>query len=215
MEDGRIVGVKHFTYLVVADSAGVHSIRDVSVAFLDLDSHRYGELRAAPVDVVAGENATTIAQRAAPPGLLSDSHKPLLPAPEWPDQRLGLLLLGAPLLAVVMRGRPGFLKRRRKAAPTLLPSLTTLHRQFRTTLERLMGTEDVPEGDGLSDALRAAGIDQVVAAHAARVRDRLRNAIYGPGRRNDSADLTAETLAVLRVLTGEPSGPEASGRGSS
>jgi uncharacterized protein (DUF58 family) len=207
MEDGRIVGTKRFTYLVVPDSAGVHPIRDVSLSYLDLDTKRYAELRGASVDITAAElrDATTgsVVKRAEPPPLLAGDDEPAVPPTGWPPLVLVLLIAGPPALAFAVRGALRLLVHRRKAPPRPKPSLQGLHHDFRGALERLVPAAILREGDQLADALRAAGVDHAVAAHAARVRDRLRHAVYGPGGPSDAEELTAETQEVLRALTGE------------
>ena len=210
MEDGRIVGTKRFTYLVVPDSAGVHPIRDVTLPYLDLETRRYAELRAASVDITAAEarDATTgtAVVRAEPPPLIDAVDLPMIPPGGWSPVVIGLLLLGAPLAALAVRGGMRLLAFRRKDPPPPRRSLQGLHQDFRDTLERLVPAAGLREGDQLADALRAAGVDHAVAAHAARVRDRLRHAVFGPGGPSDPDELTAETQEVLRALTGETSG---------
>jgi hypothetical protein len=183
----------------------VHSIREVSLPYLDLDTRRYGELRAASVDIVAGEGSgSAVALRAEPPPLITTPDRPAVPPLGWPPGVLLLVGLGAPLGAAAARGRSLLRVFRRRPPPPATRSLASLHRDFRVALRRLVPTAELREGDQLADALRAAGIDPVVAAHATRVRDRLRHAIYGPRGPSDAAELTAETRAVLRALTGEP-----------
>jgi hypothetical protein len=208
LENGRIVGTKRFTYLLVPDSAGVHSIRDVRLPYFNLDTHRYAELRAASVDVVAGEGsgeASRVAARAEPPPLLIAEGRPTVPPFGWPLGVLLLVGLGAPLgAAAAARGRGLLGIFRRRPPPPTTRSLHGLHREFRAALRRLVPTAELREGDQLADALRAAGIDPALAAHAARVRDRLRRAIYGPRGPSDADELAAETQEVLRALTGDP-----------
>jgi hypothetical protein len=62
------------------------------------------------------------------------------------------------------------------------------------------------DGDGLAQALRAAGVESAVADHVKRLRDRLRAARYGPRGLGDAAELGAEIEQVLRVLGAERSG---------
>jgi hypothetical protein len=62
------------------------------------------------------------------------------------------------------------------------------------------------DGDGLAQALRAAGVDSAVADHVKRLRDRLRAARYGPRGLGDAAELGAEIEQVLRVLGADKSG---------
>ena len=205
MDNGRIVGSKRFTYLVVPDSAGVHSIRDVRVPYLDLDTRRYGELRAASVDIVAGEGAagTPSAAAADIPPIAAVARQPLIPPQGWPAPVLLAIALGAPLLALALRGNAWMRVFRRRPAPPVARSLEELNQAFRSTLDRLVPTAGLRDGDQLADALRAAGIDHAVASHAARIRDRLRHAVYGPGGPGDVEELTAETAEVLRALTGD------------
>jgi hypothetical protein len=207
MENGRIIGTKRFNYLLVPDSAGVHSIRDVRVPYFDLDTRRFAELRSASVDVVAGEGrgagGAPARTRADPPPLVTDARRPVVPPMGWPPALLTLVAVGAPLGALATRA--GWLRRwlRGRKPPPGPRSLPALHQDFRLALERLVPSAGLRDGDQLADALRAAGIDHAVAAHAARVRDRLRHALYGPGGASDPEELTAETQAVLRALTGE------------
>jgi hypothetical protein len=207
MEDGRIVGSKRFTYLVVPDSAGVHSIRDVRVPYLDLDTRRYGELRAASVDIVAREGAAGAPSGTAAdvPPLATIARQPLIPPQGWPAPALFGVALGAPLLAFALRGNAWLRVFRRRPTPPVARSLQELNQAFRSTLDRLVPTAGLRDGDQLADALRAAGIDHAVAAHAARIRDRLRHAVYGPGGPSDATELAAETAEILRALTGDPS----------
>ncbi len=205
LENGRIAGTKRFTYLVVPDSAGVHAIRDVSVPYLDLDTRRYGELRAAAVDVVAGEvggGGAPVAARPEPPALLEAGGDPLIPAFGLPPALLLGVVLGFPLIALALRGKAVARLVRRRPAATALRSLTDVHREFRLALERLVPQERAREGNELTEALRAAGVEATAAAHAAKIRDRLRQSMYGPGHPADDAELIAETQEILRALTG-------------
>jgi hypothetical protein len=207
MDNGRIIGTKRFTYLVVPDSAGVHPIRDVSVPYLDLETRRYAELRAASVDITASERrdagAGSVVTRAEPPPLLTGTEAPDLSPDAWPPIALIILAIAPPVLSLLIRGALRLRDVRRKSPVPAARSLQGLHQDFRAALERLVPTAGLREGDQLADALRAAGVDHAVASHAARVRDRLRHAVYGPGGPSDQDELTAETQEVLRALTGE------------
>ena len=73
--------------------------------------------------------------------------------------------------------------------------------RFRRLLETLVPEAAHREGMPLEEALRAAGLEDSLAAHAARLRDRLTNAVYGPDGASDSDELVAEVEEVLGVLT--------------
>jgi len=81
-------------------------------------------------------------------------------------------------------------------------TLDRLDREFRSKLGRLVPGTEAREGDGLPDALRAAGVEASLAMHASRVRDRLRGAVYGRDGASDPEELAAEVHEVLRALPG-------------
>jgi tetratricopeptide (TPR) repeat protein len=89
--------------------------------------------------------------------------------------------------------------------------LDSLDRRFRRELERLVPRAPLRDGDALADALRAAGIEAPLASHVARVRDRLRQALYGRDGSADAQELRAEVQEVLRALLGEQAGASRSG----
>ena len=204
-DNGQIVGSKQFRYLLVPDSAGVHAIRNVRVSYFDLEARRYATLRAAPVEVVAGESAA----RPAAPGMklpLLASGGPGIGAYPIPRSWLVIAMALGPLVALLVRLAPRLRRLFRRRTPPGPESLDSAHRRFRVVLERLVPAAALREGDQLDDALRAAGVEPAVATHAARVRDRLRHAVYGPGGASDPEELTAETNEVVKALVGETVG---------
>jgi len=209
LENGQIVGSKQFRYLLVPDSAGVHTIRNVRAAYFDLDAQRYATLRAAPVEIVAGETSIAPAAQLAVLPLLD--RGPDIGARPVPARWLVLALTLGPVAALLARLMPRLRKLVRRRAPPAPESLASAHRRFRVVLERLVPAAALREGDQLDAALRAAGIDQAVAAHATRVRDRLRHAVYGPGGASDPDELTAETNEVVKALIGGSGGNGGSG----
>jgi tetratricopeptide (TPR) repeat protein len=83
--------------------------------------------------------------------------------------------------------------------------LGRLEREFLGVLASYVSDPFARDGDGLAQALRAAGVDSAVADHVKRLRDRLRAARYGPRGSGDVAELGAEIEQVLRVLGAEGS----------
>lgn len=129
--------------------------------------------------------------------------RPLVPPVGLPPGLLLTLLLLPPVAVLGVRSRRYLRYVWRRAPPPVSRTLEHLHRDFRAALERLVPASGLREGDQLTDALRAAGVEQAVAAHAARIRDRLRHAVYGPGGPGDADELAAETQEILKALTGE------------
>jgi hypothetical protein len=141
---------------------------------------------------------------------------PLLPGrEELPADRLSrrigwegwiAILLVPPLIALLAlrRGRraPEPEPAEGQAAPGLTP-LGRLEREFLAVLASHVSDPFARDGDGLAQALRAAGVDSAVADHVKRLRDRLRAARYGPRGLGDAAELGAEIEQVLRVLGAE------------
>jgi hypothetical protein len=208
-EGGKLGGTKTFNYLAVADSVGAYGIPATAYAYYDTERRRYVELRTDPVAIVVAGGA---------PGgaLLRGARPPLIHAPGRPIVRrhltaipglawaLGFLL--APLVAGLLRTIPRLrlrlsARRARLRAPRGDP-LSRLERQFTGVLGSLVAHAHLRDAEELADALRAAGIEAPVASHAARVRDRLQWALYGPADTTDPDELTAEVQEVLRALLG-------------
>ena len=200
---GRIAGSKTFRFLAVPDSAGSFVLPDVRYDYFDVAAGRYQVAAAAPRVLAVAPGGEPRAARALPP-LLPRRGEP------WAD-RLGRRLGLAGWLAVVLLPPLGvWLARRRRPAPARAPpdaaaarqvtELGRLERDFLTVLASHVPDAFARDGDGLAQALRAAGIDTAVADHVKRLRDRLRAVRYGPRGLGDAAELAAEIEQVLRVL---------------
>jgi len=211
---GRIAGSKTFHFLAVPDSAGNFRLPEVQYPYFNATTGRSETATSSLQALAVAPGAEPRAARVLPP---------LLPARgELPSERLGqrlgwegwlLVLLVPPLIALLAR------RRRRQlgtpviattAAPELTP-LGRLEREFLAVLASHVSDPFARDGDGLAQALRAAGVESAVADHVKRLRDRLRAARYGPRGLGDEAELAAEIQQVLRVL-GADGSPGGTGR---
>lgn len=210
--DGLVGGTKRFAYLVVADSAGTHPLPGLVYPYFDPVRRRYLTASAAGLQLVAPPGTVAAAPRALPPPLMERG------APDL-TQRLARLatwvwwavLAVPPLVVLVVAGLRRLRDRRRRAPPRRLLAvhpLEAVDRELRDTLARLVGPASTAEGPPLAAALRAAGVDPQLAAHVVRVRERLRQAVFGPAGASDPEELTAEVREVLRALAGEAGGAE-------
>ena len=207
---GRIAGSKTFRFLAVPDSAGSFVLPDVRYDYFDVVAGRYQTAVAAPRVLAVAVGAEPRAARALP-SLLPRRDEP------WAD-RVGRGLGLAGWLAVALLPPLGVgLARRRRRPPASVPApdaagardvtqLGRLEHEFLAVLGSHVPDAFARDGDGLAQALRAAGVDSAVADHVKRLRDRLRAARYGPRGLGDAAELAAEIEQVLRVL-GAESGP--------
>jgi hypothetical protein len=208
-EAGRIAGTKTFHFLAVPDSSGNFVLPEVRYPYFDATAGRY-EVVTAPARALAiAPGAEPRAARVLPPLLpargeqLADRLSGQLEWRGW----LALLLV-PPLIAWAAS------RRRRRRVPAIaaatpglaLTPLGRLEREFLAVLSSHVPDPFARDGDGLAQALRAAGVDSAVADHVKRLRDRLRAARYGPRGLGDSAELAAEIEQVLRVLGAERSG---------
>jgi SH3 domain-containing protein/oxygen tolerance protein BatD len=208
---GRIAGSKTFRFLAVPDSAGGFVLPDVRYDYFDVAAGRYQSAVAAPRVLAVAPGAEPRAARALPP-LLPGRDEP------WADrlgQRLGVpgwlaVALLPPLIVWVTRRRRGGGggAGRDAAAAGNAPAhavsrLGGLEHEFLSVLASHVPDAFARDGDGLAQALRAAGVDSAVADHVKRLRDRLRAARYGPRGLGDAAELAAEIQQVLRVLGAE------------
>jgi hypothetical protein len=205
---GRIAGSKTFRFLAVPDSAGGFVLPDVRYDYFDVAAGRYQAAVAAPRVLAVAPGAEPRAARALPP-LLPRGDEP------WPD-RVGQSL-GVPGWLVVVLLPPlvvWLTRRRRRTVPEAAPAgdaatahevsrLGGLEHEFLSVLASHVPDAFARDGDGLAQALRAAGVDSAVADHVKRLRDRLRAARYGPRGLGDAAELAAEIQQVLRVLGAE------------
>lgn len=205
----RIGGTRVFRYLVVAESSGTHRVPPLRYRYFSTAARAVVTLDAPAVELVTpGARGVQRARRAWAPPLLpsSGARGPLarrLVVAFWPWGWL-LVTLVPPLVAVGARvRRPRARPRPQRGPQGDAPALEGLQREFRRVLEALVPDQALREGDRLADALRAAGVEEPVAAHAARVRDRLRRAVFGPGGAPDTGELVAEVQEMLGVLFGE------------
>ncbi|MDH5644191.1 MAG: BatD family protein, partial [Gemmatimonadota bacterium] len=204
---GLIGGSKTFSYLVAPDSVGAYLIPQASYHYFDVERLRYRTDRAEPVRLLAN------AVRSA--GLAEFTPLPLLvPASRagWqhrirslgPSTLVASILL-VPLLAITwVFARGLFAGERPKRKQKSLKGFDRAAQDFHQKLQVLVRQETLREGDGLVAALRAAGVEAPVALHAARVRDRLRMARYGPPDATDIQELAAEVAAVIEALPPTP-----------
>ncbi|NIM48320.1 MAG: hypothetical protein GTN62_01610 [Gemmatimonadales bacterium] len=208
-EQGLLGGAKAFHYLVVADSAGTHRVPAPSYVYFDVETRQYVELRAAAIEFVTPSGTGSVAAVQTVPPLMTSTRRALAASlaaalPVW--ARI-LILAFPPLVAFAIRHPPRRLwpgrerMRRAPEGPGTSP-LARLEREFQELLERLVPDAHMKGGDELANALRAAGIEAPLAAHASRVRDRLRQAVYGPGGSTDPDELAAEVHEVLPALLG-------------
>ncbi len=206
MENGLIGGTKTFTYLVAPESTGTYVVPPPTYTYFDLDSGRYAQATTPQVQLVARAVRPSSSSDLRPPALLARRGVSPLDSVAT-NTRLWIfgLILGLPPVLAGMVPVAARIRRRRKPVAKSRetdPTLETLEREFRAKLEQIIPGLHSREGDGLPDALRAAGVEAPVAAHAWRVRDRLRHAVYGPGGASDPLELAAEVHEVLRALPG-------------
>ncbi len=209
-----ISGTKSFRYLVVPDSSGTHRITDVSYAYYDLTSDRYRILRVPELSLTVDAASSSRGERRSATRVLLPSGNNLslqrlfatLPTWSW----LLFLILppaGALTFLAVRKYHSGTQRERQSSTD----KLACLEKSFRDVLRDLVGTAERADSKTLAAALRAAGIEAPIAAHAARVRERLWLANYGPESGTDPEELSAEVAEVLRALPGETVGYAARG----
>lgn len=202
-EGAEVAGVKHFNYMVVADSAGTHRIQSLTYPYFDLATSTYEELTLEPVDIVIeggsmvrGESASRLIPLAEPAGRFSVQR--LIGAFPWPVW----LMLGVlpPLLIALSRLMPRIPQTRGSGLERASSDLNRAERGFRDALTVLVPGADSLDGRSLGSALRAAGVEEPVAQHAVKMRNRLWQATYGPHGEIDPEELAAEVDEVLRAL---------------
>src|SRR5438876_466240 len=204
---GRIAGSKTFHFLGVPDSSGNFVLPEVRYPYFDATAARYAIATAAPRALAVAPGAEPRAARVLPPLLPARGEL----AADSLSRRLGwqgwlALLLVPPLIAWLARHR--WRRAPATAAVAADPRLTPLgrlEREFLAVLASYVSDPFARDGDGLAQALRAAGVDSAVADHVKRLRDRLRAARYGPRGLGDAAELAEEIEQVLRVLGAEGS----------
>ncbi len=196
-EDGRVGGTKVFDYLVVADSAGTHRVPAARYVYFDVGRETYVTLTAAPVEFVTPSGSGGVAPVQSVPPLIAAPSRSLATLADRLAWWMWLLAVLLPPLAVGTARYVVVWSRRTRGVPrkTAAPPGVTLHQlefEFRNVLEGLVPLARVRASDDLADALRAAGVEAPLAAHAARVRDRLRQVLYGPEGSTDPEELTLE-----------------------
>lgn len=201
-EAGRIAGSKTFHFLAVPDSSGNFVLPEVRYPYFDPTQGRYEVARAAPRALAVAPGAEPRAARALPPLLtsLGEGQADRLSRRFGWQGWLATLLL-PPAVALLAR-------RRSRGGPTTAETpilrggthLSRLEREFLAVLASYVSDPFARDGDGLAQALRAAGVESAVADHVKRLRDRLRAARYGPRGSGDAAELGAEVEQVLHVL---------------
>jgi len=199
---GRIAGSKTFHFLAVPDSSGSFVLPEVRYPYFNATSGRYETATAPPRALVVAPGAEPRAARVLPPLLPARGDLPVdRLTGQFGWQGWVALLLVPPLVALVARRR----RRRAPAAAVVTPAagltpLGKLEREFLAVLSSHVSDPFARDGDGLAQALRAAGVDSAVADHVKRLRDRLRAARYGPRGLGDATELGAELEQVLHVL---------------
>ncbi len=197
---GRVAGTKTFRSLVVPDSAGTFLLPEVRYPYFDPAARAYRVIDVPPRSLIVAPGAEPRATRALPALLASAGSA-------WAERAAGamnpwgwLAVAGLPPLAVWWRHR----RRRLPSSPAPraieLTRLGRLEHEFATLVTAHVPDAATRDGESLSRALRAAGIDRAVADHVSRLRERLRAARYGPRGAGDPLELAAEVDQVLRAL---------------
>ena len=207
-ERGIVGGSKAYEYLVVADSAGTHRLPPVRYTYFDTERGRYIDIIGTELHFVSppAAGSSTGPVRAAQPLMVGGR----VHLTAWLSSRgswwLWAVVLLTPPLSVALGRRRGRRSRRtgpRRARPrAAISPLEELDATYTRVLARLAPHTESLSGAGLADALRAARVDASLAAHAARVRERLRQARYGPEGGTDADELAAEVQEVLKALSG-------------
>jgi BatD DUF11 like domain len=200
---GVVAGTKTFTYVLVADSVGSFRIPPARFPHFDLEARRYREARSEPFSLVS----RLVRERSEGTVLLSNLMRARGPnAVTSFIEKIGVLgwiaiLLIPPLVTVIVRVAHAWPRRSPVTEELRVPAgMDRLEADFRTALAQLVPDASLRDNHRLAAALQAAGVEQPVAAHAARMRDRLQQAIYGPHGATDPAELTAEALELLKML---------------
>jgi hypothetical protein len=202
--DDGIWGTKTFRYLIVPDSYGDHLIAAPTYQYFDLEELDYVTLTSPALELVTEASSQPFTQVPLRdlPRLMEDAGgvtaDRLLHG--WsPFTWLALVTL-LPLIVVAARISS---RLRLRAVPRErhdVGAMDRLEQRFKTAVDALVVDPQRFDGPGLTAALRAAGVEQPIAAHAARVRERLWQARYGPEGEMDPNELSAELAEVIRAL---------------
>lgn len=197
---GRVAGTKTFRSLIVPDSAGTFLLPEVRYPYFDPAAHAHRVIDVAPRSLIVAPGVEPRAARALPALLVSAGSAWAEHVVERMSPWGWLAAAGLPPLAVWWRHR----RRRLPSSPapraTDVTRLGRLEHEFATLLTAHVPDAARRDGESLSRALRAAGVDVAVADHVSRLRERLRAARYGPRGTGDPLDLAAELDQVLRAL---------------
>lgn len=197
----QIGGTKTLKYVLVADSVGTHVIPETVYAYFDVVEDRYLPLSTPAVEIVAHQGPGPLAKReGAPPLMRSESRSPESVLRGLPSWIVLLVWLLPPVAVLVAKLSPTLRWRRSPRSREESMSLQKADRALRTALERLAPGAHHRERDDLVQALQAAGLDLSLAYHASKVRDRLRQSVYGPDGISDPTELLEEVEAVLQAL---------------
>jgi len=210
-QDGLIAGTKAFEYLVVADTAGRHVLPAPRLMYYDLGNARFQTVAAEPVVLLTPEGVSRVMPVRAIRPLLEPTWWSGVAALARAVPRWGWLLVFAvpPLIALALRAGGWSWRARRDGRLGRGGDgngLGPLEARLRNVLERLVPGAAMRGGESLADALVAAGVEPSLAGHAARVRERLRLARYGPRGAADVGELAEEVQAVLSGLPTERAG---------
>ncbi len=208
--DGVLGGSKTFSYVLVADSAGRYRISGPRYAYFDVRLRRYVQLTSTPLEVFVryvdqqpGVSVAKLPLMEEPPGMLPSVSR-------WPAWVRAAVLLLPPLLVLgTLAG--GVLHRRLRSWAFGRPvrprdSLDLMRAELDKELLRLVPRAGELDGNRLSAALRAAGVEPHLAAQVVRVRDRMRQERFGPPGEVDGGELQAEAAAVMAALMRDRSG---------
>lgn len=198
--EGRVAGTKTFRSLVVPDSAGTFLLPEVRYPFFDPVARTYRVLDVSPRSLVVAPGAEPRAARALPVLLTSagSSWAERVAAAMTPWGWVIVVIL--PPLVLVWRYRRRVVEPVQTAPVGEQSQLGRLERAFTVMVTAHVPDAGKRDGQSLSRALRAAGVDRTVADHVSRLRDRLRATRYGPRGSGDPLELAAELEQVLRAL---------------
>ncbi len=197
---GRLAGTKTFRYLVVPDSTGSLLLPSVNYSFFDPATGFYASTELPPTAIPVAPAGEAAVAKALPPPLMY-SRRPALPwrlvhgVADWGFWLIVLLPPGAFLLLQAMR-RP-------RSAPAEAPSrddLSGAQRELESEIATRAPHATGLEGDALIHALRGVGLDPTVAVELTRLRDRVRQARFGPVQGEAVHQIMAEWRALSSKL---------------
>lgn len=200
---GSIIGgSKTFSYVLVADSAGSFRIPGPRYPYFDFKSGRYVDLTTLPLEISVRPSDRGERVPVALLPLMEPSRGGMPTATRWPAATWAVVVVLPPLVvsgvALGRRQRPRGVRRLPKKSPS--EPFGKLELELRSELLRLVPRAAEGDAAELGAALRAVGLEPPVAAQVARVRDRLRQQVFGPPGLGDPEEVRAEVEEVLAVL---------------